>query len=135
MFAQTTKNVANKIAVLGSLSALCLGITGCTPYANTPNETSAPNDRLTPTEREQTKASRLAEVRDIGAGIFVFPRDAHFPETLSDFRQVHPELRIISVAQSADTTVGVLDQTDSRANSQIVVVETNQTFRAEASNR
>jgi hypothetical protein len=105
------------------LAVLLAGLAGCTPYSNTKSESSAVDDRLSVESRERTKSLRLSEVRDIGAGIFVFPRSSSFPETLSDFLQAHPELKVVTVSQSADMTTGVFDQTDSRANSMIVVLE------------
>lgn len=52
--------------------------------------------------RLATEKQRLDSIRDVGNGVFVFPAVDSFPETLSDFREKRPELRVVSVTQGVD---------------------------------
>jgi len=95
---------------------------GCV-QSNSPHAEGAVASRLSDAERERSMADRLAAVRPVGNGVFVFPRDEYFPETLSDFRAKNKDrYEVISVTQGPDITAGALDTTDSRANSMVVVV-------------
>jgi hypothetical protein len=40
-----------------------------------------------------TKAARLAAIKDLLNGVYIFPAML-FPETLSDFKELHPNLKV-----------------------------------------
>lgn len=107
------------------LAALTLPtLAGCDLGASAPSSAqSTPTARMNPAERAATKSERLSSVVDVGFGIYVFPVGKEFAETLADFKEAHPELKITSVTQGPDETHGMLDQTYARSNSFIIVTE------------
>jgi hypothetical protein len=96
---------ASKISTFTAIGAMALAgfsLPGCKERAPAGPSVGSAADRLSTVDRESSKASRLGEVHDVGNGIFVFPATRTFPETLSDFREANPDLRIISVTNGTD---------------------------------
>ena len=95
-------------ASIMSLSALCFGISGC--GRNVTSSDAALNDdtRLTPAAREQTKQDRLNQIRPLGNGVFLFPRSPYFPETVSDWREAHPNFHVTTVMEHRESAILVL---------------------------
>ena len=112
----------SKLAIFLLAVATLPTLPGCV-QSNSPQAEGAVASRLSGIERWRSMAARLAAVKDVGNGVFVFPRDESFPETLSDFIENNKDrYQLISVTQGADITAGWGDTTDSRANSMVVVV-------------
>ena len=119
------ENKAGLAATWGliALSAFTLpALSGCADSAPHSNEAVA-SARMPAPERMSTRESRLHEVHDVGNGVYVFPTDKYFAETLSDFMEKHPDLKLVSVSNGPDVTYYQGDSTHSRSDSQIVVFE------------
>jgi hypothetical protein len=120
MISHKQSNIAGLLLAVATLPTL----PGCVKPDPSP-EVGSVASRLSDTEREYSKASRLGAVKDVGNGVFVFPRDQYFPETLSDFLGENKDrYELMSVTQGADISTGAVtnDWRDSRANSMVVVV-------------
>lgn len=59
------------------------------------------DDRMSSEERALTREVRLAQIRDLGNGVFVFPATRDFPETLADFRETHPHIICVTPGPGA----------------------------------
>jgi hypothetical protein len=108
-----------------ALSAFTLtGFAGCAPTANPPDNTGVASARMTDAERAATRAERLAAIKSVGEGVYIFPADSNFAETLADFKHDHQELRFVSMTQGVDVTYSPsTDGRDSRSNSFVVALE------------
>ena len=111
----------SKIGALCLLAAATLPSIGCDSHYGVKDGMAS--DRMPPVTRTQTREERLAQVVDLGNGVFVFPNSTTFPETLADFRASKPDLRVVSVSQGPQITSGVGGNTDTRSNSFVVVTE------------
>jgi hypothetical protein len=119
-----TQNSALAWATIGLAAISFPAFAGCHAGTGAPSgATSIPSARLNPAERSATKTDRLEKVVDAGFGIYVFPADNSFAETLADFKQTHPDIKITSITQGPDETHGMADQTYARSNTFIVVTE------------
>lgn len=111
-----------KMVGLAALAGATLPALGCID-SHHGDTTGFAADRISSPERQRSREARLYQIHDIGNGVYVFPNDPQFAETLSDFRAAHTDKKIISVSQGPDVTNGILENTDSRSNSFIVVTE------------
>jgi hypothetical protein len=119
---------ASKISTFTAIGAMALAgfsLPGCEERAPAGPSVGSAADRLSTVDRESSKTSRLGEVHDVGNGIFVFPATRTFPETLSDFREANPNLRIVSVTNGVDVRYFVqgVNSAYSQSASFIVVTE------------
>jgi hypothetical protein len=119
---------ASKISTFTAIGAMALAgfsLPGCEERAPAGPSIGSAADRISTVDRESSKTSRLGEVCDVGNGIFVFPATRTFPETLSDFREANPNLRIVSVTNGVDVRYFVqgVNSAYSQSASFIVVTE------------
>lgn len=105
-----------------ALSAFTLpALSGCSADATPGGTEAAASTRMPAGERESTRQERLKEVRDTGNGVYVFPTGKYLAETLSDFIDAHPELKLISLTHGPDVTYHAGNATHSRSDSMIAV--------------
>ena len=94
------------------LAGASLGLAGCS-HGDYPKTNPA----------DTTTAARRAEaIRSIGSGVFVFPA-TNFPLALKEFRESHPDLRIIAMTQGVDRNQGEGNQSWGGADTFVVVTE------------
>ena len=111
-------------ATIGLAAFTLPTLVGCDAPTGVPSgAVSVPSARLNPAERSATKTERLGKVVDAGFGIYVFPADNSFAETLADFKEAHPDIKITSVTQGPDETHGLGNARYARSNTFIVITE------------
>ena len=91
--------------ITGLVAASSLIVLGSTVLPGCDERSAADSARSFDVSGMPPKAERLALVKDYANGIFVFPV-AFFPQTLSDFRAEHPELRLVAISQGNDVRYG-----------------------------
>lgn len=108
----------------GLVSLAALSMPGCerTSASATARDSATQTDSwvMSNSDRAESKAARLAAVMDVGNGVYVFPK-TYFPQTLSDFRETHPEREIISISQGSDLLGGSYGSKSGAAENFIVV--------------
>jgi hypothetical protein len=108
------RNILSTAKTVGTIGLASLVGPGCDreQARNIDNHSTTPISKMSPAWRDATRSERLSQITDFGNGVLVFPANNDFPITLSDFRGVHPELRIVSVTQGTDNLHYVIQGTD-----------------------
>ena len=106
-------SVSGKIIAGIALAGSAFGLVGCSPQAS----------EYRNADTTGKISINLTNVTDHGNGVYEFPANDEFPQTLAKFREEHRDLTIISVTQGADHRSSWRRDAVSSAHSFIVVTD------------